>query len=299
MPTISEKQFENMLKTVPADMRDNLEQQYHAQDCQSSENVTEKINSLHRSLCDTMKITITKAIQIGELLSQQKEKLEHGYYTKWIEEELDFTVRTAQNYVRIYNNRDLIVKNENVSCLSDAYRLLAEPKDVETDDPESDPTPADSTSPDQEDQDGDTEEFSPEEQDEESPQIITKDDIAKPNLHATTAHKLLTNDSYPVGYACLACEQRNEKIHLYLKKSTESVLRYSFKFDKGESICDSKSKIANVYYMKLYAESDSDADKFNEYEAKIQEIEESQQQKQTEIEEEKNYDIAAELGLSG
>lgn len=86
-----------------------------------------EITDLHNEIGGYIKVTLDKAIRIGELLSQQKEELKHGEFTSWIEDNLPFTDRTARNYMNIFRNRERL-KTETVSDLTTAYKLLEEPK---------------------------------------------------------------------------------------------------------------------------------------------------------------------------
>ena len=85
-----------------------------------------EIVALHGQILTTARTTLDKAIRIGQLLTEQKASLKHGAWLPWVKENLPFDARTAQNYTRCYGERDRL-KNENVSYLADAYRLLAEP----------------------------------------------------------------------------------------------------------------------------------------------------------------------------
>lgn len=295
MLKVKEKEFKTILENCSADVRAEVEKQLEEQS--PKEDVVQRINNLHNSIVATLKITREKVIEIGQLLTEQKEKVGFGNWLKWIADNLDFGRTTATNYMNVYDAH-VNGKLPTVGNLSDFYKLSS---GNDEEHPEVDSDPPESLGSDEVSHGGDTEESIPDKinREENEPMVITKDDITKPNLHAKTAHKLLTNESYPVGFACFAFERKNDKIHLYIKKSNESVLRYSFRFEKDDTYYGPEVKIAKVYYMKLYAESDSDADKFNEYESKIQKIEEAQQQRQAEVDEEKNYDIATELGLSG
>ena len=69
------------------------------------------------------KISLDNAILIGEILDGIKSTLKHGNWLPWLEKYAPFSERTAQNYVRLYDNR-AILKSANVSHLSDAYSLL-------------------------------------------------------------------------------------------------------------------------------------------------------------------------------
>ena len=87
----------------------------------------QEINALHDKMRRHADAMLQKATRIGELLSQMKEKLPHGQFANWLTENVSFSARTAQNYMRIYCNKELI-KNENVSLLSDAYNILKLPR---------------------------------------------------------------------------------------------------------------------------------------------------------------------------
>lgn len=86
-----------------------------------------EIIDLHGEIADYLKISLNKAIRIGELLTEQKKSLKHGEFTPWIKANLPFTARTAQNYMQFYHNRELF-KTESVSDLSSAYAILTEIK---------------------------------------------------------------------------------------------------------------------------------------------------------------------------
>src|SRR5271166_5887057 len=68
------------------------------------------------------------AIAIGHFLKQQKDKLEHGQWVPWVKDNLAFDVRTAQRYMKLYDNRQFIgEKNDTLSFLSltEAHRKVA------------------------------------------------------------------------------------------------------------------------------------------------------------------------------
>ena len=76
-----------------------------------------------------LKQTLPDIIRSGELLTQQKEKIGHGKFTQWINDNLPYSDRTARNWMRVYRKRD-IFKTETVSDLTSAYQLLIEHKPV-------------------------------------------------------------------------------------------------------------------------------------------------------------------------
>jgi hypothetical protein len=91
-------------------------------------NCVEEIINLHNEVRAHAETMIQKAIRIGELLVEQKQKMQHGRFTQWVTENLPFSIRSAQNYMRVFINKDKI-ENENISLLSDAYNILKLPRD--------------------------------------------------------------------------------------------------------------------------------------------------------------------------
>ena len=64
-----------------------------------------EINRLHQSFCDGLRTTLQIAIQIGELLVEQKQKCGHGKWIPWIKANLEFSVDTAGRYMNCFRNR--------------------------------------------------------------------------------------------------------------------------------------------------------------------------------------------------
>lgn len=88
-----------------------------------------EITTLQEEIGGAMKRSLKTAISIGELLEEQKSMLEHGAFIPWIEQNLPFDVRTGQRYMRAWKNREKL-KNDSVSHLTGAYRMLEEPVKV-------------------------------------------------------------------------------------------------------------------------------------------------------------------------
>lgn len=83
----------------------------------------QEIIDLHNEIGGYLKMSLEKAIRIGELLTEQKGNLKHGGWLAWIDANLSFTDRTARNYMRLYKERDRL-KTETVSDLKSAYLLI-------------------------------------------------------------------------------------------------------------------------------------------------------------------------------
>ncbi|WP_061286501.1 DUF3102 domain-containing protein [Leptospira interrogans] len=84
----------------------------------------EKISMLHISIETNIKNAIRNAIKIGELLIEKKSMLGHGKFIPWIATNLPFSERTAQRYIKLFENRDLL-NTTPVSDLKSAYKLLS------------------------------------------------------------------------------------------------------------------------------------------------------------------------------
>ncbi len=84
-----------------------------------------EINRLHGEICQAARTTIAIAIRIGELLTEQKAGLTHGEWLPWLNANVQFTARSASNYVRVFENR-LRLKSETIADLTDAYDALTE-----------------------------------------------------------------------------------------------------------------------------------------------------------------------------
>ncbi len=88
----------------------------------------QEITQLHNEIGSHLRMSLEKAIRIGELLVGQKDSMKHGGFMSWIKGKLPFTDRTARNYMRLYRERDQL-KTETVSDLgvTGGYRMLTAP----------------------------------------------------------------------------------------------------------------------------------------------------------------------------
>jgi putative heme iron utilization protein len=72
------------------------------------EKLAEEINEEHRSFRRAFKATFRSALRAGDLLNEAKEQAGHGNWGAWIEENCEFSERTARVYMRLANNRDKV-----------------------------------------------------------------------------------------------------------------------------------------------------------------------------------------------
>ena len=86
----------------------------------------DEIKELHQEIGGYLKMTLDKAIRVGELLLIQKENLKHGEWLPWIKENLPFSERLARDYMRFYDRREEL-KTANLADLTEARKLLTAP----------------------------------------------------------------------------------------------------------------------------------------------------------------------------
>jgi hypothetical protein len=72
-----------------------------------------------------MKMSLEKAINIGKLLFEQKKRIRKGGFTYWFEKNnMPFTIRTAQNYMKLFHHEEQL-RDQKVTSLSNAYALIS------------------------------------------------------------------------------------------------------------------------------------------------------------------------------
>lgn len=82
---------------------------------------TQEIKKELSELNQSLKMSVQKAIKIGELLTQQKEYVGHGNFLSWIENNLDISDKTAEKYMKISDHRNKIELSSN---LQEAYQQI-------------------------------------------------------------------------------------------------------------------------------------------------------------------------------
>ena len=84
---------------------------------------TMQIMQIHSEISEYMKISLQKAVKIGELLFEQKKRIIRGGFIYWVKETMPFSVRTGQNYMKVFHYNEEF-QNNNITSLSDAYALV-------------------------------------------------------------------------------------------------------------------------------------------------------------------------------
>ncbi|KKL82007.1 hypothetical protein LCGC14_1989050 [marine sediment metagenome] len=87
------------------------------------------VATLHNEISDHGREMIRKAVHIGWLLAEQKARLEHGQFIPWVAENMPFGHRTANRYMKIFENRG---KLDNVTNLITAHNLSCDKASAES-----------------------------------------------------------------------------------------------------------------------------------------------------------------------
>ncbi|MFA5753553.1 MAG: DUF3102 domain-containing protein, partial [Bacteroidales bacterium] len=87
----------------------------------SAKDRTEEIRRELVELNQTLKMSVQKAIKIGQLLTEQKEFVGHGGFLSWIDERLDISKNTVERYMKLYSYQNKI---PNLGNLQDAYHQI-------------------------------------------------------------------------------------------------------------------------------------------------------------------------------
>jgi hypothetical protein len=123
---VTPKQYEEIKKAVGFEKMEEIEKASNVLTITPTqkEDVVVEINKLHSDIIISLKISVEKALKIGELLTKQKEQLGHGEYLKWFDNSnIDFDIRTAQRYMLLFKNLDKF-KYDNVSFLNQAEKII-------------------------------------------------------------------------------------------------------------------------------------------------------------------------------
>jgi hypothetical protein len=81
------------------------------------EEIASKINEEHTRAFGKAQDALNHARAAGELLIEAKSLLKHGEWGNWLAENVAFTERTAQSYMKLARNWDSLSKNETISDL--------------------------------------------------------------------------------------------------------------------------------------------------------------------------------------
>jgi len=81
---------------------------------------TQEIIRIHNGIMQSLRRTVPEAIRIGQIITEQKEQLEHGQFLPWLST-LPFDQKTCWRYANTYKYADKIGKLPN---LQEAYKQI-------------------------------------------------------------------------------------------------------------------------------------------------------------------------------
>src|SRR5260370_17329935 len=88
-----------------------------------------RINTLHNFGTEGGFAVIKTMISCGRILTRKKANVGHGQWLRWVKANLEFSARTAQFYLRLYEHREQILR-ERPESLVMALALLADTRRV-------------------------------------------------------------------------------------------------------------------------------------------------------------------------
>jgi len=94
----------------------------------ATKTIAKRLNLKHGIFMDSLKTSLEYAIEIGEELAKVKASMDYGDYTPWCEENLTFSMRQAQVYMQVAENKE---KVDDATSLSGALEMIRPEKDEE------------------------------------------------------------------------------------------------------------------------------------------------------------------------
>jgi hypothetical protein len=91
-----------------------------------TESVVDRIRKLHDFAAFFGTNTLLAMAECGRLLIEQKRKLHHGEWERWVKKNLNFSPRTATRYMKISRNRQKVIEEDKAKSLTQAYSILAD-----------------------------------------------------------------------------------------------------------------------------------------------------------------------------
>lgn len=82
-----------------------------------------QIKTLYSQIEEDSKASLSRCIELGSILAEQKKKLGHGNFVAWVDATLPFSSRSSRNYLSLFSNKDKI-KEANITTLNEAYHFI-------------------------------------------------------------------------------------------------------------------------------------------------------------------------------
>jgi len=122
----------------------NYQRQRYLRQRDPPADLAKRINEKYSEIVSSLRTTFMRAVEIGELLEQAKDRVGHGNFEVWLSANCQLSFSTARRYMKLAEDRPKIEEQLKVESqqigksvkltdlnLSSARRLLAAPKTQE------------------------------------------------------------------------------------------------------------------------------------------------------------------------
>ena len=82
-----------------------------------------EVNALHDEISRLSVTSANRAIEIGKIIFQLRGRISRPQWRKWVEANLTFSYRSAKRYLRLFCNRDVILRAD-IKTVEQAERFL-------------------------------------------------------------------------------------------------------------------------------------------------------------------------------
>lgn len=99
---------------------------------ESLADLADQINAAHAAVEGASRTSIEQAIEAGRLLMEAKKICGHGRWSHWLKKNFSGSERTAQKYIRLFDNQSGLRAKSDLGAdlgIAEALSLLAEPGD--------------------------------------------------------------------------------------------------------------------------------------------------------------------------
>lgn len=95
--------------------------------------IVKEIETLHLKFLENARNHLLLAKKIGEILERKKSEVKHGEWEDWVEENLSFSIRTVQYYMKINKYWDSLINTptKSVGMLTEAIELITEKRSLD------------------------------------------------------------------------------------------------------------------------------------------------------------------------
>ena len=78
-------------------------------------NRADQINELHQGIQKKLRTSVTDAIEIGRLLTEQQSELSHGDFLPWLKSNIACGQTTAYKYIKLHDYRFKLSSSVNLN----------------------------------------------------------------------------------------------------------------------------------------------------------------------------------------